>query len=77
MRHYLNLILPMRVLNSTQKVMLLDVLHNEENQFTAKDCYTRLQIDKHTYNKQLRNLVDRKLVNRVSRFEYQLNIDIF
>ena len=77
MRHELNLILPLRNLNANQKVILADLILNEEEFFVGKDCYTRLQMSKHTYNKQMRELVKRGLILRVNRVEYKLNINIF
>lgn len=71
-------LLPITTLNSTQKIILADIFIYEEDQFTGKDCYLRLGIDKHTWNKQMRALVKRKIVNRVDRWSYKLNLnDLF
>lgn len=73
----IKLILPLKGINSTQKTMLIDVILYEENQFMGKDSYMRLQIDKHTYNKQMRSLIRKGLVRNISKGEYALNLEIF
>ena len=73
----IRLILPMKGLNPNQKVILTDIILNEEDVFTATDCWRRLDMCRQTYNKQLRGLRKQGLIRDIKYGEYKLNVDIF